>query len=131
MGALAIVAACLVAPVVIFQAALAAGAPWGAMAYGGRVDTSDGTLPARYRLTSIVAALVLTAAAWLILAAGSIAGSGPVPDGALVVGMWGLVALFALNTLGNLSGSHPVERFGAGAITAVLAVLCAVIAASS
>jgi hypothetical protein len=36
--------------------------------------------------------------------------------------------LFALNTLGNLSGRHPVERFGAGALTAVLTVLCIAIA---
>jgi hypothetical protein len=128
IGALAVVAACLVAPVVVFQLGLAAGAPWGAMAYGGRVSTPDGTLPGRYRAMSVVGALVLAAATWLILVAGSVVGGGPVPEGVVAVAMWVLAAMFALNTLGNLNGKHPVEKFGASAMTAVLAILCAVIA---
>lgn len=50
------------------------------------------------------------------------------PDGILNVGAWVLVGLFLLNTLGNLRGRHPLERWGFSAITAVLAVLCAAIA---
>jgi hypothetical protein len=48
----------------------------------------------------------------------------------LGVGTWVLVGLFALNTVGNLAGRHPVERWGAGGITAVLTILCAWIAAT-
>jgi len=55
-------------------------------------------------------------------------GSGPLPEAGLTATMWALAALFALNTLANLSGRHPVERFGAGALTAVLTVLCLVVA---
>jgi hypothetical protein len=51
-----------------------------------------------------------------------------VPENVLTATMWILVVLFALNTWGNLSGKHPVERFGAGAITTLLAVLCLAIA---
>jgi hypothetical protein len=34
----------------------------------------------------------------------------------------------ALNTAGNLAGRHPVERWGMGALTACLAVLCVLLA---
>ncbi|AUZ88154.1 hypothetical protein CVO76_11280, partial [Arthrobacter agilis] len=40
-------ATALLAVVAAFQAALAAGAPWGAAAYGGY---TPGTLPARFRI---------------------------------------------------------------------------------
>jgi hypothetical protein len=53
---------------------------------------------------------------------------GPVPASALEGGAWVLAGFFALNTMGNLAGRHPVERFGAAALTAVLAVLCSVVA---
>ncbi|MCW2834618.1 MAG: hypothetical protein JWN68_2571 [Nocardioides sp.] len=119
----------LIAVVVAFQTALAAGAPWGAAAYGGRFVEGDGRLPTRYRLSSAVTALVLLAIAWLMLAAGSVIGQGPVPDLVLTASVWVLAGLFTLNTAGNLSGKHPVERFGASAFTAALTVLCIAIAA--
>jgi hypothetical protein len=124
----AIGSACLIALVVAFHVALASGAPWGAAAYGGRVAHGDGRLPARYRVSSAVAALLLSGAAWLTLSAGSAIGRGPVPEGFLSAAMWAMVVLFALNTLANLYGRLPVERVGAGAVTAVLTVLCLVIA---
>ena len=43
--------------------------------------------------------------------------------------LWCMAALFGLNTVGNARGLHPLERWGAGTVTAVLAVLCALIAA--
>jgi H+/Cl- antiporter ClcA len=77
---LAIVAACLVAVVVGFHLAFTAGAPWAAAAYGGRAILDDGTLPARYRVASVISALVLLGALWLILVARSVISRGPVPD---------------------------------------------------
>jgi hypothetical protein len=65
---------------------------------------------------------------WLILAAGSVAARGPVSAAALTVGMWALVALFGFNTLGNLRGQHPLEKWGMSGVTIVLGTLCAVIA---
>lgn len=123
----AVAAACLIALVVAFQIALATGARWGAAAYGGRFVQREGRLPTRYRVSSAVAALALSGTAWLVLVAGSTIG-GPVPEGVLTPTMWAMAVLFGLNTLGNLSGKHPVERFGAGAITAVLTMLCLLIA---
>jgi hypothetical protein len=117
----------LIAVVVAFQVALASGAPWGAAAYGGRFVQGDGRLPTRHRVNSAIAALALSGAAWLVLAAGSVIDRGPVPDGVLAATIWALTLLFAVNTLANLSGKHPVERFGASAIAAVITVLCLVI----
>ena len=128
IGILAVVAAGLVAVVVAFQLALAAGTPWAAAAYGGRAALNDGTLPAKYRVASVIAGVVLLGVLWLILAAGGVIGRGSVPDGVLTVGAWVLVGLFLFNTLGNLRGRHPLERLGFSAITSGLAVLCAAIA---
>ena len=128
VGISAVAAACLIALVVAFQVALATGARWGAAAYGGRFVEGKGQLPTRYRVSSAVAAVVLMGAGWLVLIAGSVVGRGPVPDGILTATMWAATALFALNTLGNLSGKHPVERFGASTLTALLTVLCLFIA---
>jgi hypothetical protein len=124
----AMAASGLIALVIAFQVALASGAPWGTAAFGGRFARDDGRLPTRHRVNSAVAALALSGAAWLVLAAGSVIGRTPVPEGVLTATTWALTLLFALNTLANLSGKHPVERFGAGAIAAALTVLCLVIA---
>ena len=121
-------AACLLALVVHFQLALAAGAPWGAAAYGGRAAQDDGRLPARYRVASAGTAVILAGALWLVLAAGAVISPTRVSENLLGVGAWVLVGLFALNTAGNLAGRHPAERWGAGGITAVLTVVCAWVA---
>jgi hypothetical protein len=125
---LATTAAALIACVAGFHIALAAGVPWGAAAYGGRARQKNGTLSIRYRTTSAISVVVLAAAGCLILVAGSVIGQGPLPSGLPKVGIWVLAALFALNTLVNLRGQHPVERWGASAVTVTLAVLCTVIA---
>ena len=125
-----VAAACLLGVVILFQLALAAGAPWGAAAYGGRAAQDDGRLPARYRVASAGTAVVLTGVLWLVLAASAAISSAPLSENLLGVGVWALVGLFALNTVGNLAGRHPVERWGAGGITAVLTILCAWIAAT-
>ena len=124
----AVSSASLIGLVIIFHVALATGAHWGSAAYGGRFVEDSGQLPTRHRATSAVAAIALLGVAWLILAAGSAFGRGPIPEGVLTLAMWAAAALFALNTLGNLSGTHPVERFGASGLTAVLTVLCLMIA---
>ena len=126
---IALLAVALLALAAAFQVGLAAGAPWGAAAYGGRAVSADGSLPRGYRLGSGIAALVLLGAGWVVLASVSVVGRGPVAVSVLTVILWCLAALFALNTLGNARGRHPVERWGAGTVTALLAVLCALIAA--
>ena len=120
----------LLALAAAFQIGLAAGAPWGAVAYGGRVVSADGTLLWRYRVGSAVAAVVLLGAIWVVLAAVSVLDRGPVPSSVLTGALWCLVAIFALNTLGNARGRHPLERWGAGTVTGLLTVLNALIAMS-
>jgi hypothetical protein len=39
------------------------------------------------------------------------------------IGMWVLFALFALNTIGNLTAKAPIEKYGFGLLTAVMALL--------
>lgn len=123
-----VAAACLLGVVVLFQLALAAGAPWGPAAYGGRDAQDDGRLPTRYRIASAGTAVILTGALWWVLAACAVISPTPLSENLLGVGVWILAGLFALNTVGNLAGRHPVERWGAGGITAVLTTLCAWIA---
>jgi hypothetical protein len=124
---LAIAACGLLLLGVAFQLALSAGAPWAAAAYGGRVALSDGRLPSRYRVASLITAVVMIAIGWLLLLRGGVVGSAS-GNSALAVACWGFAALFALNTVGNLSGRHPVERWGMGALTASLTVLCVLLA---
>jgi hypothetical protein len=127
LAAAAVVAAGLTVVAAVFQAALAAGAPWASAAYGGRAALPDGRLRPRHRVSSAATALVLLAIGWLLLLRGGVVGrvedSGP-----LTVACWAFAALFALNTLGNLAGRSPVERWGMGAVTAALTVLCVLLA---
>ena len=99
----------------LFQAALAVGVPWGAAAYGGRAARPDGSLPPQYRLSSAVTVVLLATAGWALHAA-----VGPV--------VWGLAALFLLNTAANLAARHPVERWGMGLGTLALAGCCVLVA---
>lgn len=121
-------ATALLALVAAFQIGLAVGAPWGAAAYGGRAISDDGTLPGRYRVGSAIATLVLLGAIWVVLAAVSVLDRGPVSSSVLTVALWCMVAYFALNTLGNALGRHPLERWGGGTVSALLTLLCALIA---
>ncbi|MEJ2578414.1 MAG: hypothetical protein P8Z68_04885, partial [Kineosporiaceae bacterium] len=79
----AVLAAALLTAVAAFQLALAAGAPWGEMSYGGRAVTSGGVLSASYRLASAGAVVVLLLAAALILARVGLLPPGPAGPGFL------------------------------------------------
>ena len=120
---LAIAASGLLLLAAVFQLGLSAGAPWAAAAYGGRVALSDGRLPGGYRAASLITAVVLIAIGWLLLLRGGVVGSAS-QSSALTLACWGFALLFAVNTLGNLAGRHPLERWGMGTLTACLAVLC-------
>jgi hypothetical protein len=110
-----------------FQLGLSAGAPWAAAAYGGRAARPDGRLPGRYRAASLVTAVVLIGIGGLLLLRGGVVGTAS-ENSALTVACWVFAGLFAVNTLGNLAGRHPLERWGMGALTACLTVLCVVLA---
>jgi uncharacterized membrane protein SirB2 len=114
----------LIGAVVVFQLALAVGAPWGQAAWGGQ---NEGTLPRRLRVASSVAALVLLLGAWIVLAASGLAGVSPLPGSWLGPAMWVTTAYFVLGTVVNLISRSRVERVW-GPVTLAIAVCCAVIA---
>lgn len=124
---LAIAASSLLLLEAVFQLGLSAGAPWAAAAYGGRAALSDGRLPTRYRAASLITALVLIAIGWLLLLRGGLVGSAS-ENSALTLACWVCAVLFAVNTVGNIAGRHPLERWGMGALTACLTVLCVLLA---
>ena len=134
--AASVVAVALLGVVIAFQFALAGGAPWGDLAYGGRAAQSDGRLRRGHRLASGVTCIVLAGASWVVLAAGEVvdraAGEvvdrGPLSAGTLRIITWVLAILFLLNTAGNAAGRHPLERWGAGTVTALVSILCVLIA---
>jgi hypothetical protein len=123
----AVVAAVLLVGVAAFQVALAAGLPLGEATMGGRAATIDGVLQPRYRALALGSAVVLVLAAWIVLGR-----AGTVPSflggQALAWAAWVVAGFLALNTLTNLSGRHPLERWGMASITFAAALLVAYVA---
>ena len=106
----------------LFQLALAAGVPWGNAAYGGKVVQEDGALPTRYRVMSLISAMLMGILILVVLSQSGIVTSVPLSAGATVWACRGASVLFALNTAGNLSSASKVERWVMGAATTYLTV---------
>jgi hypothetical protein len=123
----ALAAAVLMAGVAAFQVALAAGLPLGEATMGGRAATLDGVLQPPYRAMALGSAVVLVLAAWIVLGR---AGTVPIVIGAqaLVWSAWVVAGFMALNTLTNLSGRHPLERWGMSSIALATAILVGYVA---
>ena len=124
----ATVAALLLAVTVAFQVSLAAGAPLGEATMGGRARTVNGVLEPPFRVMAAVSAALLAIAAWVLLARVGLVDQGPVGDTVLAWGTVVVAAFTALNTFSNLSGRHPLERWGMGSITLVVALLATYVA---
>jgi hypothetical protein len=102
-----------------FQIALAAGAPFGKMTWGG----STAILPPGLRAASAGAAIYLVLAAAAMLVRSRDWGRG-LPQAPF---RWfnGFLALqLALNTAANLASHTPAERYGMGAASAFGFVFC-------
>ena len=112
-------AAAFCAAFAAFQAALALGAPYGQMVWGG----SRAVLPGHLKAASAGAAVyLLLAGAAMLVRSGDWGGSLP-PK--LVWAFNAFLALqLALNTLANLAAKTGAERFGMGAASAVGCLLC-------
>ena len=120
----AVLAVCLLVILVVFQLTLAAGAPYGDMAWGGR---TAGVLPRTLRLASGVVGLLVYPL--IILAILSASGLLRI-DGLPVVGtaaMWVLAAFFVLGALMNGASRSRRERIWAP-VSLVIAGCCAMIA---
>ena len=123
MQVAAVAGAVLLAGVAVFQIALAAGAPLGDMAYGGRAETRNGILTAPYRIMSALAVLILGVAAWIVLARADVVSGGPMGAGFVETGAWVVFGYLVLNTAANLASTSKNERLIMGPVTAIAAVL--------
>ena len=105
----------------VLQAGLAAGRPWGRLAWGG----SHEVLPSRLRVAS-AASIVLYAcfAAIVLTAAGLVRLLG---DGVTGVAIWVLTGYFALGVLMNGVSRSRVERAVMTPVCLLLAVCCLVV----
>ena len=121
----ALVATGLFAAMAAFQATLAAGAPLGAHVLGGR---HSGALPPRLRAFSGIAAVLLLGFAMVMLARAGVIGWPAGIAGFLIPASWVIAGFLVLNTLGNLASKSRFERTVLAATTAVLAVLCGLVA---
>ncbi|MHA7878905.1 MAG: hypothetical protein ACX931_03880 [Saccharospirillum sp.] len=113
----------LAAVAVLFQLALAAGAPWGEMTLGGKYS---GRLPAAMRVAALVQAMVLLGLAWGVLARASLFVEWPslLPDQAI----WFVVAFCALSlTLNTITPSKKERRLWAPVLLVML--VCSLIVA--
>jgi hypothetical protein len=122
--AAAIVAIVLLGVLVVFQAGLALGAPWGAAAWGGQ---NTGVLPRNLRIASGVAAvLIYPIVILLIAAAGGLIGSDWVPFD-LTIAMWVLAVVLGIGAVMNFISRSAVERIW-GPVALAVAACCAIIA---
>jgi hypothetical protein len=120
----ALLATILLTILIVFQLALAAGAPYGDMSWGGR---NPGVLPRNLRVASAVAGLVVYPIIILaILSASGLLRIAGLPV-AGAVAMWVLAAFFLLGAVMNAVSRSRRERIWAP-ISLVIALCCAVIA---
>lgn len=126
MEAAALIGAGLLGVVMVFQFALAAGAPWGAAAWGGQYP---GVLPTNLRASSLGAGLVVYPLLVVtVLRAGGVLEWGWPNPGPLT--MWMLAGFLGLGAVANLISRSKVERLW-GPVALGAAICCAVLAAGS
>jgi hypothetical protein len=102
-----------------FQVALALGAPFGHMTWGG----SSPTLAAGLRAASAAAAIYLLIAAAAMLVRSRDWGQGA-PQAPFRWFNWLLTIQLAANTAANLASRNAVERYGMGAASGLGFLLC-------
>ena len=107
----------LTAVVILFQLALAAGAPWGAYAMGGAFP---GTYPPEMRVAAVVQAAIVAGVAAIVLARAGMA----FPQWRPLRLAWAVVALLAVGVVLNLITPSGGERL-VWAPVALMLFLCA------
>jgi hypothetical protein len=101
----AIVFAVGTAVVILFQIALAFGAPWGEFTLGGR---HRGQLPGAWRLVPVVSLLLLLAFVWVVLIRAGITGAAYLDLSRTLI--WFVVGYCALGCVANTMTPSPRER---------------------
>lgn len=122
---LAYILTAILAALAVFQVALAAGAPWGRLAWGGQ----HRVLPKKLRIGSIVSVVIYALIATIALdRAGAI---DILPEAFSRVVMWVIFAYFTIGIMMNLISRSNPERYTMTPLTIVLAVLSFFIAMGS
>jgi hypothetical protein len=123
----AIGAAVLYILIAAFQLALAFGAPWGKAAFGGAVEQPGLEL----RTSSVVAVVVWSAAALIVLKRAGFTIWAPLPKKALPVAVWVLFGLSIASNLLNAITPSALERAIWLPFSLVLTAVIAVVAITS
>lgn len=112
----------LLAALAVSQLALALGAPWGRLAWGG----AHRVLPTRLRVGSAVSIVVY--ALIDVIAWDRVGAIDVFPDAFSAIAMWVVFAYFALSIVMNAVSRSKPERYVMVPVTIVLAVLSFLIA---
>ena len=104
-GAFALAFSALISLAVLFQLALAAGAPWGVAAMGGKFP---GRLPVPMRAAAVVQAAILLALAGVVLVRSGVLASPWYPVSTRAI--WFVVAFSALSAVLNVATRSRWER---------------------
>jgi hypothetical protein len=119
----AAIAACvMLAGLGVFQAALAAGTPWGHLAWGGK----SRELPMLLRGGSFLTIIVYGIAAAIIVQRAGVA--TVLPEAMVDVGIWVVVAVLVLGVAANAISRSLPERLAMTPITAILLILALIVA---
>jgi hypothetical protein len=122
VGAAAVVATVILGGLAVFQAGLAAGRPWGRLAWGGQ----HRILPTRLRIGSAVSIVLYAFIAAVILTAAGLVRL--LPRGFSDVAIWVLTGYFALGVVLNGISRSRAERAVMTPLVLVLALCCLVVA---
>lgn len=97
--------------VILFQFALAAGAPWGKLTMGG---FHSGVLPNKLRIAALLQALLIAATVLIVL----IEANSLLPELQTIsrIGIWFVVAIYAASSILNLITTSKWERRTGGPI---------------
>lgn len=127
MTVAAIIAVILLTAIVVFQIALAFGAPLGDAAWGGQ---HPGVLPTRLRIASGIAASVIYPLFILVvLASAGLIEAYWLPVKGRVA-MWTLAGLLTLGGLANFASRSKRERYW-GPVASIIGICCAVVASGA
>ena len=112
------------ASLAIFQAALAAGAPWGNVAWGG----AEAHLSAGQRGASAVAAVIYVTATLIVLCRAGIIWRARSNAALFRWGTWFFAVAMAIGSVPNLASQSRSENFIFGPLALILTALCIVVA---
>ena len=104
-GAAAPVFIVLTAIVVVFQLALAFGAPWGRLSWGGRFP---GTLPTSMRALALFSVVLLLGFAVVVAVRAGLLAASWAPQSRMLI--WIVVAYCSIGVLANAATPSPWER---------------------